>query len=313
MRNSERLAAVKRVVERDRIIINQSTALGGVINRIEKWPEIYQALAVLVGYQEDGEDIPGLIQPNSHSNYVADLIAQYPPDATEFHGELFNSLQGELDGFCENLSIVINTLEQMSPEPSGSSLTAQFNGILSIDEFQQAVTDLVKVADLLKIKNQVNEVWTDSGSTVFGFEIEPGLALAMFHAAMSGAGQLREFIASMTPEMIKNCFRLLSLIHEQTSGQPLPDEIINEDNLRPALAEFANGEVTVSLPEGINEEQINGLKAAIPVLSQMGEKGWKLTCSSPNIEGSQFTQSTLIIAGQVNIQVLPQPKDDTTN
>ena len=146
MRNSERLAAIKRVVERDRIIINQSTALDGVINRIEKWPEIHQALAVLVGYQEDGEDIPGLIQPNSHSNYVADLIAQYPPDTTEFHGELFNSLQSELDGFYENLPIVIHTLEQMSPEPSGSSLTAQFKGILSIDEFQQAVTDLVKVA-----------------------------------------------------------------------------------------------------------------------------------------------------------------------
>ena len=47
MRNSERLAAIKRVVERDRIIINQSTALDGVINRIEKWPEIHQALAVL--------------------------------------------------------------------------------------------------------------------------------------------------------------------------------------------------------------------------------------------------------------------------
>ena len=52
MRNSERLAAVKRVVERDRIIINQSTALGGVINRIEKWPEIYQALAVLEVWPE---------------------------------------------------------------------------------------------------------------------------------------------------------------------------------------------------------------------------------------------------------------------
>ena len=86
MRNSERLAAIKRVVEIDRIIINQSTTLGGVINRIEKWPEIHQALAVLVGYQEDGEDIPGLIQPNRHSNYVADLIEQYPPGTTEFHG-----------------------------------------------------------------------------------------------------------------------------------------------------------------------------------------------------------------------------------
>ena len=184
---------------------------------------------------------------------------------------------------------------------------------MSIDEFQQAVTDLVKVADLLKVKNQINEVWTDSGSTVFGFEIEPGLALAMFHAAMSGAGQIREFMASMTPEMIKNCFRFLSQIHEQTRGQPLPDEIINEDNLRLALAEFANGEVTVSLPQEINEEQINGLKAAIPILSQMGENGWKLMCSAPTIEGSQFTQSTLIIAGQVNIQALPQPKDDATN
>ena len=48
MRNSERLAAIKRVVEGDQIIINQSTALGGVINRLEQWPEIHQALAVLV-------------------------------------------------------------------------------------------------------------------------------------------------------------------------------------------------------------------------------------------------------------------------
>ena len=150
MRNSERLAAVKRVVEGDRIIINQSTTLGGVINRIEKWPEIHQALAVLVGYQEDGEDIPGLIQPNNHSNYVADLIAQYPSHTTEFHGELFNSLQGELDGFCENLPIVMHTLEQMSPEPSGSSLTAQFNGILSIDEFQRENCETLRDGNRLR-------------------------------------------------------------------------------------------------------------------------------------------------------------------
>lgn len=315
MRNSERLAVIKRALEpnEQRIVAHHSTSLEGVINRIEQWPEIHQALAVLVGYSEDGVDIPGLVHPNPMSSYIAELIKEYPSNTTEFPAELFNSLQSQIDGFCENLPIIIHTLEQMSVEPSDSSLTAEFKGLLSLDEFEQAVTNLVRVADLLKIKNEINEVWTDLGSTVFGFEIDPGNALAMFHAAMSGAEQIREFIASMTPEMVKNCFRLLSMIYEQKRGEPLPEEIISDENLRESIGNFANGEVTVSLPENTTEEQKNGLKVAIPLLAQMGENGWKLTCSSPTIEVSHINQSLVIVAGQVNIQALPEPQEQTDN
>ena len=312
MRNSERLAALKRVVDqsRTRIIVERSTALAGVVNRIERWQDVHQALAVLVGYEDDGVDIPGLIQDNPHSNYVRELIREYPPNTTEFPAELFNSMQSQLDNFCQHLPIIMHTLEQLSPDPSDSALTAEFKATLSIDEFQQAVTDIVRVADLLKIKNEVNGVWTDSGSAVFGVEIDPGAALTMFQAAMSGTQQIREFMASMTPEMIKSCFRLLSLINQQTSGEPLSEEIISDENLENAISEFANGEVTVSLPEGVTPEQLNGLTAAIPILSRMGERGWEITCSSPTIEGSTINHSLVIIGSTVNIQALSQPQDD---
>lgn len=313
MRNSERLAAIKRVIDPNgnRILIQNSTALGGVINRIEQWPEIHQALAVLAGYTEDGVEVPGLTRPNQSSDYIAELIREYPPNTTEFPAPLFNSIQERLDSFCQDLPIIVHTLERISTEPSDSSLTAQYQGRLSIDEFEQAVSNLVRVADLLKIKNEVNEVWTDFGSTVFGFEIDPGLALAMFHAAMSGADQIRTFIAAMTPEMVRNCLRLLSMLVQEKGGDPLPDDIVSDQDLGRAISQFAHGEVTIPIPEKAEKEQINGLKSAIPILSQMGEQGWKLTCSAPTIEGSSVTQSLVIINSQVNIQALPQPREDT--
>ena len=312
MRNSERLAALNRAIDqsRTRIVVERSTAVGGVVNRIDGWNDIHQALAVLVGYEEDGVEIPGLVQRGPHSNYVMELIGEYPPNTTEFPGELFNSIQQHLDEFCQHLPIIMHTLAQMSPDPSDSSLTAEFQGSLSIDEFQQAVTNLVRVTDLLKIKNEVNSVWTDFGSTVFGFEIDPGLALAMFNAAMSGADQIRAFIAGMTPEMVKNCFRLISMILEQKGSGPLPEGIISDESLEQAISQFAHGEVTIPIPKEATEEQINGMKLAIPILSQMGEQGWKLTCSTPTTDGIQINNSLVVIGGQVNIQALPQPQDN---
>lgn len=313
MRNSDRLAAINKVIDQSktRIIIERSTALAGVVNRIDKWPEIHQALAVLVGYTEDGIEIPGLVQQNPHSNYISELIREYLPDTTEFPAELFNSIQSQLDNFCQHIPVIMHTLEQMSAEPSGSSLTAEYRGVLSVDEFQRAVNDLTRIADLLKIKNEINGVWTDFGSTVFGFDIEPGFALAMFHAAMTGAEHIREFIAGMTPEMVKSCFRLIDMMLEQKGEGSLPENVITDENLEQAISQFAHGEVNIPIPTDATEEQINGLKLAIPMLSQMGAQGWKLTTSTPTIDGVQINNSLVVIGGPVNIQALPQPNEAT--
>ena len=314
MRNSERLAALNNVLNNNRrIIIEQTTELEGVINHISRWPEIYQALAVLVGYEEENRQIPGLIPSNQYTIYIQELINRYPASTETFPRELFDSLQDYIDGICEELPIVLRTLEQMSPKPSTSTFSAQFHGILSLDEFEATVSDVAKIADILKIKNEINSVWTDYGSTVFGLELGSDLALAIFHAAISGAEQIRETIASLTPETIKNSFRVLSSINQTQHGEPLPESIVNDETLSEALAHFANGEVSLALPEGITNEQINGLKIAISKLTEVSHRGWDLSCSTPSVEGSQVTQSIFIIGDNNTINALPPPSNESDN
>ena len=314
MRNSERLAALNNVIDNSkRIIIQHTTELGGVVNQINQWPEVRQALAVLVGYTEEDRQIPGLIPSNQHKKYIQELIDRYPASTDNFPRELFANLQTQVDGLCEALPIILHTLEQMSPKPSSSTFSAQFHGILSLDEFEATVSDVAKIADILKIKNEINSVWTDYGSTIFGLELGSDLALAIFHAAISGAEQIRDTIASLTPETIKNCFRLLSSINQTLHGEPLPNSIVNDETLSEARAHFANGEVSLALPEGITNEQINGLKIAISKLTEVSHRGWDLSCSTPSVEGSQVSQSIFIIGDNNIINALPPASNESEN
>ena len=107
---------------------------------------------------------------------VQDLIARFPSSTDNFPSGLFDNLQRQIDGVCKDLPIIIPVLEQISPGSSDSTLTAEFRGQLSLDDFAVTVSDVVRVMDILKIKNEISEVWTDYGSTVFGVEVGSEMA-----------------------------------------------------------------------------------------------------------------------------------------
>ena len=164
------------------------------------------------------------------------------------------------------------------------------------------------VIDLLKIENDVNGVWTDTGSTVFGVEIETATSLVVLAAALSGANQFRDVIAAFTPQTITTCFRLFNYISQQVLGNPpLDEKIVEREDISQLVRSFAGAEVTVELTPEVTPEQKNGIQLAIPKLAELSDKGWQISCSTPHIESSQITQSTIILANTVNIALPASP------
>ena len=308
MRNSEGLAVIKAVFDNTgNVEINRTTQLDGVINGITGWADIHRALSVLIGYSENGREVPGLLRPKNNTTYFQDLISRFPPSTDNFPGDLFNSLQRQIDSITEDIPIIIHTLEQMSPEPSDSALTLEFSGTLSLEEFQTTVSEIGRVIDLLKIENEVTQVWTDFGSTVFGLEVATSVALLVLNATMSGAEQFREFIAGFTPEGIRTYFRMFNHISQSLLGAPLDERLSQSDETAHAIRNFAGAEVTVGLTQEVTNEQINGIKSAIPQIAEMTDRGWNISCSAPKIEGSQITHSTFILANTVYVALPPAP------
>ena len=313
MRNSEKLAAVKYVLEHgsNRIIIEHNTELGGVINRIERWPEIHRALSVLVGYVENGQLVPGLLPRDSHTDYARELITRFPPSATEFPRDLFGSLQSEIDRVCQNVPIAVHVLEQMSPEWSDSTFTAEFPGRLLLTEFQETVSEVKTVVDMIKIGDQVTHVWTDFGSAVFGFDVDNNMALTILNAVVLGAEQLRNITAGFNRETVESYFRLFSRINQSLHDEPLDEDLIRDDVIQSGIASYANGRIQVDIPEDIDPEQRNGIDLAIPRLAGVSDRGWNVYCSNPS--AGQGGTSISIVAHTVSIALppAPLPGDDT--
>ena len=180
MRNSEKLAILTRVYKNTpgTLKINQTTELNGAIRGIQDWPNIHSALSVLVGYTEDGQEIPGLAPQNQHEKYFRELLARYGPATDNFPLEVINPLQEQINGISQHVPVIMHILRQVTPEEPDSALTVAFPGKLSLEDFQSSVAEVGMIIDLLKIENDVNGVWTDSGSTVFGLEIWPESGLS---------------------------------------------------------------------------------------------------------------------------------------
>ena len=286
MRNSEKLAVIKTAFGEPpaNIRIQRTTELNGVINGILDWRNIHQALSVLIGYTENGQEVPGLLRPNQRTPFFQQLITRYPPETDNFPVELFASLQEQFNGISQDIPVIVHTLDLMTPKPSASALTIEFSRKLSLGEFQEAVEDIGMVIDLLKIENEVDEVWSDFGSTVFGLEITAPLALLILSEALSGADQFREVIAAFTPETITSCFRLFNHISQSILGTTLDDRIIESDDVNSLVRSFAGAEITVGLTDDVTNEQKNGIQLAIPRLAAMTDRGWNISCSTPTID-----------------------------
>ena len=313
MRNSDRLAALNRVYgdPPGGLRINQTTELNGAIRGIASWGNIHRALSVLVGYTEDGQEIAGLAHENQHANYIRQLINRYGPETDNFPADVLGNLQAQIDGISQQVPIIVHVLKQMSPAPSESAFTVEFSGKLTLEEFQAAVADIGTVIDLLKIENDVSEVWTDFGSTVFGIDVGTSLSLVVLAAAIAGADQFRQFVAAFTPEGINTAFRLLDHLSRSILGNPLDPKIIESDDVKDLIKNFAGAEVTVPLTADVTNEQRNGLQLAIPRLAAMSDRGWQLSCSNPNIENSQISHSTIIVANTVNVALPAAPTEAT--
>ena len=312
MRNSDRLAALNRVYgdPPGALRINQTSELNGAIRGITSWGNIHRALSVLVGYTEDGQEIDGLAPRNPHTDFIRQLINRYGPETDNFPAEVLGNLQAQIDGIGEQVPIIVHVLKQMSPAPSESALTVEFPGKLSLAEFQTAVADIGTVIDLLKIGNDVSEVWTDFGSSVFGIDVGTALSLVVLAATVAGAEQFREVVAAFTPESITTAFRLFDHLSRRILGNPLDPKIIENDEVNEVVKNFAGAEVKVALTSEVNNEQRNGLQLAIPKLAAMSDRGWKITCSNPNIESSQIMNSTIILANTVNVSLPAAPGDE---
>ena len=267
----------------------------------------------MVGFTENGIEVPGLLEPGGNTDYIKDLVNRYPPTTDDFPGNLFSNMQNRIDGLCQNLPIVLYTLERVIPESSSSTFMAEFPGTLDIDEFKATVSDIVQIVDILKIKNEVTGVWTDFGSSVFGFDIDGPTALTLLNAAIFGAQQFLDLVRSVTPETLKMYFRILSLLREKVEGQPLDEQIISNDTMvNEAIRTLGGEQVTVNLTSDVTSEQKNGLGQAIPRVADIVSRDWNLSCSAPIIEGSQVYQSTIIIAAGPVVVALP-PSPEATN
>ena len=313
MRNSEKLAAIKNVLDpgSNRITIQHTTELDGVINRIDRWPEIHRALSVLVGYTDDAGRVPGLIGAGDNTSYITNLIERFPPSADNFPRDLIGTLQNRLNVACQELPTIIRVLEQVSPELPDPAFMMEFPGKLSLSEFETTISELKSIVDILKIGNDVEQVWTDFGSSVFGLEFVGIVAPVIIDAVISGAEQFRNIVASFNPETALNYLRLFNQFIRAQQGEPLDERIVHSEEMGQAIRSFAGGEVTVGLIDEVGQEQRNGIGIAIPRLAEIVNRGWNVSNSLPNIEHSQITHSTIIIANTVNL-ALPSPETDAT-
>ena len=306
MRISDRLAAIESILDRgERIQINQVSELDGVINRIERWPEVHRALSILVGYTENGTEVPGILRDSEHVNYIKELIAQFPPSTENFPDTLFGNLQNRIDGLCNDLPIAMHVLRQMSPSSSGDFFSAEHGGQLSPDEFSKAVSDIVQIVDILKIKDEITGVWTDSGSSVFGFDIDGQTALLILNAAIEGARQLLGIMRSINPEALRLYFRIFSQWSEAIGEGPLDERIMNDYRVTGESVNRAmeGQSIPVELPSEITPEQQSAMGIAIPRIAGVIDRGWNISCTVPVIEVLEIHQSNVTI----NIFGSPSP------
>ena len=305
MRISDRLTAIEDVLDRgNRIQINQVSELDGVINRIAQWPEIHRALSVLVGYTENGTEVPGILQDSGDVEYIRELIARFPPSTENFPDTLFGNLQNRIDGLCNDLPIAMHVLRQVSPGSSGNFFAAEHRGQLSPDEFSEAVSDIVQIVDILKIKHEITGVWTDSGSSVFGFDIDGHTALLILNAVIAGAQQFLDTVKSVTPEAIRLYFRLFNHQSETIVGHPLDERIMGEHGVTNESISRAmeDQSIPMYLPDEITQEQRTALGVAIRRTADMMSRDWNISCTVPVIEGLEIHQSnvTIYIGGSPN-------------
>ena len=303
MRNSEKLSALTRAYgdPPSGLRLSITSELNGAIRSIEGWPHIHRALSVLVGYTEEGSEIEGLTYRSDHEGYIRQLIYRFGPDTDNFPPEIVNNIEAPIRGISEQVPLIVHVLKQMSPEPSESALTVEFPGTLSLEEFQVAVRDIGTVVDLLKIENDVSQVWTDYGSTIFGIDVGTTVSLVVLSAAVVGAAQFRDIVVGLTPETLATAFKLFDFLSQRLLGNSLDPKIMESEDAGELVKNFARGEVTVELTSDVSNEQQNGLRLAIPKLAAMSDRGWRITCSRPTIENSQITHSTIILAETVNL------------
>ena len=308
MRNWERLAALTEAYGNPptTLRIRAHSQLDGAIRQIEGWSTIHRALSVLVGTREGDQEIAGLVPASPNMTYIRELVDRFGPETDNFPPEILNGIQAQIDGISQQVPVIVHVLREMSPEPSNSALTLEFQGKLLLDDFQEAVRDVGVVVDLLKIENDVTEVWTDFGSTVFGIDVSTAVSLVLIAAAVAGADQVREYVSTFTPEVISNTFKLLDHLSLKITGSSLDRRIIEDDEVGDLIKGFAGTEVKVDLSSDVTPEQKNGLQAAIPKLAAMSNRGWKITCSTPTIANSEITNSTIILAQNVTL-ALPSP------
>ncbi len=266
---------------------------------------------MLVGTREGDQEIAGLVHESPHMTYIRELVDRFGPNTDNFPAEIFNNIEAQVEGISLQVPVIMHVLREMSPEPSNSALTVEFQGKLLLDDFQEAVRDIGFVVDVLKIENDVTEVWTDFGSTVFGIDISTAVSLVLLAAAVAGADQVREYVATFTPEVISSTFRILDHLSRNITGNPLDRRIVESDEVGDLIKNFAGTEVRLDLTPEVTEEQKNGLKVAIPRLAAMSNRGWKITCSTPTIENSEIINSTIILAQNVTL-ALPEGSSNVT-
>ena len=306
MRISDRLAAIEGILARDeRIQINQVSELDGVINRIERWPEIHRALSILVGYTENGTETPGILRDSEDADYIKGLIARFPPSTENFPDTLFENLQNRIDGLSNDLPVAMHALRQVSPSSSGDFFAAEHRGQLSPDEFSEAVSDIVQIVDILKIKDEITGVWTDSGSSVFGFDIDGQATLLILNAAIEGARQLLRIMSSINPEALRLYFRIFSQRSEAIGEGPLDERIMNDYRVTGESVNRAmeGQSIPVELPNETTPEQQSAMGFAIPRIADVIDRGWNISCTVPVIEGIEIHQSNVTI----NIFASPNP------
>ena len=159
-------------------------------------------------------------------------------------------------------------------------------------------------------------MWTDSGSSIFGFDVDSPTALLILNAAILGAQQFLDIIRSITPSGVKMYFELFSRMSETIIGQPLDDRIIADDEMVKESSKAVGGQrVTVDLPDEITQEQRSALGVAIPKVADVMSRDWNLSCAVPAVEGIQIHQSnvTIYIAGSPPPTVALQPPPDATD
>ena len=87
----------------------------------------------------------------------------------------------------------------------------------------------------------------------------------------------------------------------------MDEKIVEREDISQLVRSFAGTEVTLGLTPEVTNEQKNGLQLAIPKLAELSDKGWQISCSPPQIENSQITQSTIILANTINLALSTSP------